>query len=194
MLGAFQEKLLVIILRRIKGACREYLSHYRFFKLTGLVQVFFRFFCLFFLGGEMVKNRGSILRTPVHKGSSGVSGINLPPKHFQQLGIGDCLRVISDLNGLIMARFSGSYLLVRGINHTTAGISGLHLEHALVLEKRRFHAPEAASGKSGCGCVGLSHKDFLPGPGWLNPQRTGCINFTLRVKIPDLYDISINNL
>ncbi len=95
----------------------------------------------------MIKNSRKILGAAIGKLASVIGGIYLAPEDIKQLFVTDLFRIIGYLHRFIMTGCSGSNLFVGGIFNMAAGIPGHSLNNPFRVLKRRFHAPETATGK-----------------------------------------------
>ena len=79
---------------------------------------------------------------------------------FQDLSVGDLSRVVGDLDGFRMARFTGSDHFVVGRGGVAAGVAGDNLLNAFDVLIHGFDTPEASAGQHrrlfGCGCLVIS--------------------------------------
>ena len=94
-----------------------------------------------------IEDGTAVLRAPVRELAPGIRGIYVPPKHLEQLLVGNLVRIINHLDSLDVPGTASGNLTVGGVGLTTAGVARDGLEHAVDLFKIRFRAPKTAAGK-----------------------------------------------
>ncbi len=139
--------VLMVVLSRVEGGCRQYLRHERLLEPAGR-----RKFPLRLLGQPLllvvvVEDGRAVLRPPVHELAAGVRRVDLAPEHLQKLRVRDQARVVGDLHGLDVSLLR--VVVVGGIGARAARVAGDDVRNAVQFLERRLHAPEAAAGERG---------------------------------------------
>ena len=110
------------------------------------------------------KNSAGVLLPPITKLAAVIKGINVAPKHLQQILQGKNPAVKGHLHHLPMPRVAGRHLVIAGAGHMAAAIAADRLLHPLQLFQVVFQTPEASPRQHDCfpcpwglprGCAGF---------------------------------------
>jgi hypothetical protein len=97
----------------------------------------------------MIEDRRAVLGTNIVALAVERCRVMNGKKYFEQLFIGDLLRVKCHLNYLGVTGGSTTHQPVRGIGEASAGIARDRFDHAFELGVNRFQAPETAACQGG---------------------------------------------